>query len=95
MRQQKLVDARFLRHAAAEPGMKMSGAGSIFRKGAIQDREVGPSTKPDEAVAIEGISRISHGMVLKFDPVSQAVEPGGVGDGGGPDPCLAKAEAAI
>ena len=56
MRQYKLVDAGFLRHAAAEPGVEMSCARAVFRKGTVQNGKICLVAETDQVVAIEGIS---------------------------------------
>jgi hypothetical protein len=79
MRQDKLVDAGFLRHAAAEPGVEMSCARAIFRKGTVQDGEIRFAAESDQVVAIEGISRVGNDMVLVFDPIAYAMQSGRMG----------------
>mgnify|MGYP005609566075 CR=1 FL=1 len=95
MGQYKLVDAGFLRHAAAEPGVEMSCARAVFRKGTVQNGKICLVAETDQVVAIEGISRVGDDMVLVFDAVAYAMQSRRMGHRPGFDAGLAEAEAAI
>ena len=95
MGQHELADLCFLRHPAAEPGVQMPGTRTVFRERAVKNGEIGFRTEFDQIVAVERVSGIGYDMVLKFNPVADAMETRRMGDRGRSNASLAQTKTAV